>query len=186
MAGRSEKGLVLAKMPVYVVRHGDAQARDAWHGDDRDRPLTGKGVRQARALSDYFDAGPLAKRRRGAGARPLEKRPTRIVSSAAERCLATVRPLAGACALSIETADFLAEGTDPQTALGRLEGMVISDPGVVVACTHGDVIWGILTALGQAGVPLDGQGDAKKGSIWVLELDGPAVASARYLPPVGV
>ena len=54
----------MAAVAVYVVRHGDAEARDTWSGTDTDRPLTGRGVREARVLVDRFDTGPLGARLR--------------------------------------------------------------------------------------------------------------------------
>lgn len=36
-------------MILTILRHGKAVERDAWHGDDRDRPLTREGLSQARA-----------------------------------------------------------------------------------------------------------------------------------------
>lgn len=36
-------------MILTLLRHGKAADRDAWHGDDRDRPLTREGMSQARA-----------------------------------------------------------------------------------------------------------------------------------------
>ena len=39
-------------MNLYIVRHADAGDRQAWTGDDADRPLTDLGRRQARALAE--------------------------------------------------------------------------------------------------------------------------------------
>jgi phosphohistidine phosphatase len=36
-------------MILTILRHGKAVEREAWHGDDRDRPLTREGLAQARA-----------------------------------------------------------------------------------------------------------------------------------------
>lgn len=36
-------------MILTLVRHGKAAEREAWHGDDRDRPLTREGVAQCRS-----------------------------------------------------------------------------------------------------------------------------------------
>jgi len=172
----------MAAVGVYIVRHGDAQPRDAWPGSDNDRPLTGRGVREARALVDRFDTGPLGARLRELGAPMPEPRPTFLVSSSAERCVATLRPLAGACGLPIGTADYLAEGSDAGDVLVRIEELAASG-GVPVICTHGDVIWGIVELLETAGLRLAGPVDVKKGSIWVLETEAGAVTSARYIPP---
>lgn len=172
----------MAPVAVYVVRHGDAQARDRWTGPDVTRPLTGQGVREARVLVDRFDTGPLSSRRHEIGAPKPEPRPTSLVSSPAERCIATLRPLAGACGLPIATAEFLAEGSDPANAMARIEQLA-EEGGVPVLCTHGDVIWGIVELLDLAGIPIAGSIDAKKGSICVLECGSGSIESARYIPP---
>ncbi len=36
-------------MILTILRHGKAVDREAWHGDDRDRPLTREGLAQTRA-----------------------------------------------------------------------------------------------------------------------------------------
>jgi len=172
----------MAADAVYVVRHGDAEQRDRWAGSDLDRPLTGRGVREARALVDRFETGPFGARLRDFGASKPEPRPTMLQSSSAERCLATLRPLASACGLQIGTAEFLAEGSDPGSALSRIVELA-GGGGVPVVCTHGDVIWGVVELLDAAGVPMAGPVDVKKGSIWVLEAHSGSVRSARYIPP---
>jgi phosphohistidine phosphatase SixA len=106
---------------AILLRHASAGARDAWVGDDRLRPLDGKGRRQARKL-----APQLAR----IGAR-------RVVSSPYTRCLQTVAPLAEALGVEVEADERLAEGAD-DAALPLL-----AEDGVV-ACTHGDVASALL------------------------------------------
>lgn len=168
---------------VYLVRHGDALARASWKGEDSDRPLSGRGSREARAVADRFETGPLGDRLRDREAPPPEPRPARLVSSIAERCLATLRPLAGALGQQTSVEEQLSEGSDPRLALERLEVLAASGEGGTVACTHGDVIWGILALLEEFGLDLPAEPDAKKGSIWALDVEGGKVLSARYVPP---
>ncbi len=47
-------------MTVYVVRHAKAGDREEWKGDDRQRPLTKSGVRQAEALAKLLEHEPIA------------------------------------------------------------------------------------------------------------------------------
>ena len=47
-------------MNLYIVRHADAGDRQAWTGDDADRPLTDLGRRQARALAEALKRRGLA------------------------------------------------------------------------------------------------------------------------------
>jgi len=143
---------------VLLVRHGDAGARGRWKGDDRLRPLSPRGRRQARAL-----IGQMA----GYGT-------ARVVSSEYVRCVQTVEPLALARRLPVETSPALAEGAtgaDIRALLDQVTGTA------VVLCTHGDVAGEVLDALRRAG------GRCAKGSTWVLEPDGGRLVAARYLEP---
>ena len=72
----------MAAVAVYIVRHAHAQPRDSWAGSDKQRPLTDRGAKEARAIVDHFDTGPPG----GAlshdlGAAQPEPRPTLLVSS---------------------------------------------------------------------------------------------------------
>ncbi len=175
---------------VYVVRHCVAEARDTWRDDDLARPLSSKGLRQARAVADHFmtssERPPLALSSL-AGADDevfiaLEPRPVKLVSSPAERCIATLRPLSQATGLAIETDELLSEGSDAALALARLQGLAFAFGSGIVACSHGDVIWSMLALIDRDGVDLPANADAKKGSIWALGVEGARVATARYLP----
>jgi 8-oxo-dGTP diphosphatase len=165
---------------IYVVRHANAVARDAWSGPDARRPLTDRGLKQARALLNRFDTGAdRARPRKQAGALP---KPTLLMSSGAERCLATLQPLAQACGLPIVTAEFLSEGSDADSFLVQVKELAAAG-GVPVLCTHGDVIWSLVDVLAAAGTRFAGPVEAKKGSILVLETVSGSVESADYIPP---
>ena len=140
---------------VFLVRHARAGDRDAWTGDDRLRPIDGRGRRQADAV-----AAPLA-------GYPV----TRLVSSPYLRCVQTLEPLAARLSLPVEHAPALAEGESAEAALGLIARL---GPGPVVLCTHGDV----MEALVGEGAP------KKKGATWLLTRDGGAVRQVRYWPPL--
>jgi 8-oxo-dGTP diphosphatase len=153
---------------VYLIRHAHAGDRTTWHGDDSQRPLSDKGWRQARGLVNVIPRKPALRR---------------VLSSPSLRCVQTVEPLAEVHALGVETDDRLLEGADPADALALLE-QELAAGGAVAACSHGDVIPGVLDLLRSAGVPIEGQLTWPKGSTWVLEgRDGGGVVRARYLPP---
>jgi 8-oxo-dGTP diphosphatase len=101
----------------YLIRHASAIELHAWAGDDRLRPLSGTGRRQAVEIAATL------------GARDVR----RIVSSPYTRCVETMEPLAAALGLEVELDDRLAEGA------GRAAQALLEEDGVV-ACTHGDVI----------------------------------------------
>ena len=168
---------------VYMVRHAQAAPRDGWSGSDGSRPLTARGLRQAESIAARFDTSPRPAPSRDPGA--ARPRPTVLVSSPAERCVATLRPLAAACNLPIVTADFVSEGADPAACLVEVQQLAARG-GTPVLCSHGDVIWGLVELLASAEVPLEGDVEIKKGSVLVFDTKGGEVASARYIPPTKV
>lgn len=149
---------------AYLVRHGKAGARSAWTEDDRLRPLSKAGRRQADALVTAF--------------RGLDVE--RVVSSPYARCVQTVRPLALDRGLPVETSEALAEGAPPEQALALLEEAVRTP---TVFCAHGDVVPAVVLHLAERGAELEGERDWKKGSVWVLERRDGRVVRARYIPP---
>ncbi|MDA8290873.1 MAG: phosphoglycerate mutase family protein [Actinomycetota bacterium] len=159
---------------AYLVRHAEALSRGTWAGDDRDRPLSTLGRAQAEALADE-----LAPAERGS--------PARALTSAAERCRETLVPTARRARIDLEELGVLAEGADP---LGALEALVdaaalLAGGESVVACSHGDVIAGVLDTLAPAGVEVVGPRRAPKASVWVLEVRSGSLRRARYVgPPV--
>jgi phosphohistidine phosphatase SixA len=121
-------------MSVVLLRHASAGDRDAWHGDDRLRPLDKRGRKQAEKLRD----------------RLLALGVKRVVSSPYVRCVQTVEPLG----LEIELDDRLAEGAAREETLALL-----AEADGAVACTHGDVIENVLgrgLEKGEAAVLPDG------------------------------
>lgn len=135
---------------LYLVRHAKAGSRERWQGDDRLRPLSKSGRRQAEALVELFDG------------RKVE----RVVSSPYLRCVETVQPLAADRLLPIEEADALAEGAP----LDEVLAFVAELDGVsAVLCSHGDVIPALVEHLVQRGMLIDGEPNWRKGSTWVIE-----------------
>ena len=148
---------------VYFVRHAHAGDREDWDGDDRERPLSKKGRKQAQGI-----AGEL---------QPLGVR--RLISSSYARCTQTLEPLAEELGLKVEVDDRLAEGA----GLQALE--VVREAGDRAALsTHGDICSDLLEFLGRQGV-VRGALQTEKGSTWVLELEGSRIVAARYLPAPG-
>jgi 8-oxo-dGTP diphosphatase len=125
-----------------------------WVGDDALRPLDEKGRKQAKRL-----AKTLAK----LGA-------TRLVSSPSLRCVQSFEPAAKRLGLPLEEREELREGASAEHVLALLEELGDSVPAL---STHGDVIADLI----------GWDKKCKKGSIWVLELDGRDVRPETYLPP---
>ena len=148
-------------MPVFLVRHAAAGDRDGWQGDDRQRPLTKKGWKQALGIADQLE--PLGVRR--------------LISSPYVRCLQTLQPLGERLGLEVETDERLAEGA----GLKALDLVREAGEGAALS-THGDICHDVLGYLARQGV-VSGTLEADKGSTWVLELQGERITSARYLRP---
>jgi 8-oxo-dGTP diphosphatase len=151
-------------VPVLLIRHGHAGDRKDWPGEDRLRPLTPKGYRQAVALVRRVDRWP----------------PARILSSPYVRCVQTVQPLGDELGLKVEEVEELAEGAGPAAvALVRR----FHDRSVAL-CTHGDIIPEVLIALaGEERLDLGPGPRQPKGSAWVLQAEDGRFVRATYVRP---
>jgi broad specificity phosphatase PhoE len=155
---------------VHLVRHAKAGSRKRFTGrDDRLRPLSEEGARQAELIADRFldPAAPV----------PVDL----VVSSPLQRCVETVQPLARRLRLELELVDELGEGADPLLALRRLVELA-KGGRQVVACSHGDVIYGLLEIAVDAGI-LGGSLACPKGATWALALSNGQITGAAYVPP---
>lgn len=137
-------------MSLLMARHADAGDRAAWTGDDRRRPLSATGRRQAEALVDQYADRDLQ----------------RILSSPARRCTATVEPVATARGLPIEEHEALAEGA-PFDQIDRLLRELADTDALL--CSHADVIGSIVTALSHREVNLGRAPSARKAATWVVD-----------------
>ncbi len=153
-------------MPLLLIRHAHAGSRRDWPGDDRLRPLSAKGGRQAEAISSLAE----------------DHSPQRILSSPYERCLQTVGPLGAHLSLRVEPVDDLAEGAGP-SALALVRALADEKAAL---CTHGDVIPDVLVALADEDrLDLGHRPRQAKGSVWVLEAHAGRFTRATYVPPPG-
>lgn len=108
---------------VHLIRHAKAVERDEWTGEDRLRPLTEPGLRQAEAFAKQYTSLGISW----------------IRSSPAIRCVQTVEPLAKACGLIVVQDVTLYEGV--RLVLPR-------EAGEHVICAHGDNIPWLLDEFG--------------------------------------
>ena len=127
---------ILSTFPIVVLRHTKATAREEWKGADAARPLAARGTRQAKAL-----VGPL----RSFGVR-------RVVSSDAERCIATVTPLAEALGRTIDRTPLIGQDAweDGTSDVRAVIGKRVRSRKPAVLCSHGPVLPGILAELALA------------------------------------
>lgn len=157
---------LLATGTLFLVRHGAAGERGAWEGDDRLRPLSNKGERQAKAV-----AALLADRNIDA-----------IVSSPYLRCLQTVKPLAEELGLEVIENEALAEAEGGKASRELVREMAGAN---AVFCSHGDVIPELIDWMARKGMALRSPFDCKKGSVWEIDVKQGEFHKARYIPPFG-
>jgi 8-oxo-(d)GTP phosphatase len=117
---------------VLLARHASAGERSEWTGDDRERPLDERGLRQAEGLVELLG----------------ERRPTRVLSSGYLRCRQTVEPLADALGLPVEDAPQLEEGASKGDVHDLVERLQSELPTL---CTHGDVVEALVGEEGEKG-----------------------------------
>ena len=152
---------------VHLFRHVHAGSRRRWDGDDRLRPVSAKGRRQAEDVADRLAADGV----------------DRIFTSPYDRCVQSVEPLSETTGAEIEPLDALAEGSDPGGALDLIEPLA----GLrIVMCSHGDIIPEMLDRLDANGTVLrspTGTFDCKKASVWEVTVEDGRPVTADYHPP---
>ena len=146
---------------IYLVRHANAGSRHDWVGDDRERPLTPAGQRQADRLATVCTG--------------------LVLSSPYLRCVQTVQPLADRFDRPVTLDDRLAEEHGYTGALQLLAAV----PDGTVLCSHGDVIPETIDALVRRGCQLGGEPNWRKASVWILQRDaaGAFTRAAAWPPP---
>ena len=148
-------------MPMYVVRHAKAGDRAEWEGDDRLRPVTKSGRRQAEELAAWLRKEPI----------------DAILSSEYLRCMQTVEPLAEQHKLPIVPRKDLEEGAGGESifrVVSEFEGRN------VVLSTHGDVVEELLEHLIAQGLVSRARAQLEKGSTWILDEKNGRISGATY------
>jgi phosphohistidine phosphatase SixA len=149
-------------MAIYVVRHAKAGDRAEWEGDDRLRPLTKSGRRQAEELAAWLKKEPI----------------DAILSSPYVRCVQTVEPLADQHKLPIQPRKDLEEGSGGDSLLRMVSEFKGRN---IVLCTHGDLVEEFLEQLIEKGLVPRGRANLEKGSTWVVEEAAGKITGARYV-----
>lgn len=149
---------------IFIVRHAHAGNRSGWSGPDHKRPISPKGIKQTRALTDYL----------------LRKGATQIFTSPYLRCVQTVAPLAHALNTHYIDLPELAEGAAPEGAAALLR---TAQDGTVI-CSHGDVLANLVGHLAAHGAPIDPSTVIEKAAIWRLTRDDDGrIVKAKYIRP---
>jgi 8-oxo-(d)GTP phosphatase len=117
---------------LAVLRHGSAESRKAWSGDDRRRPLTGAGRSQAEDLVPLLAAYDVS----------------RVVTSTSTRCRQSVAPYAEASGLKLEEYDALSEEDASAESVEEIVEDLLETGEGSVLCTHRPVLPHVFDALG--------------------------------------
>jgi 8-oxo-(d)GTP phosphatase len=167
-----------ATTPVVLLRHAEAISRKTWrkagHDDDLTRPLSARGQADAHVLGQVLRCFA----------------PGRVVSSGAQRCLATVRPYAALTGAVVETEPELtiggstAEPAGPEWAAtdGAREGVakLVTAGQPVVICAHRQNLpWLLAHACATLGAPVPDGPPLRKGAFWVLQAGAGQLVTAE-------
>lgn len=130
--------------PLILLRHTQALKRSDFTGtDDTQRPLSGKGRSQAKALVPLLSAYGI----------------DQVHSSDSVRCSETVRRFAKSIGAPISAEPTLSEvghGEHPKRAAKRMLAL-LADPARIVVCSHRPVMPTLVEAI--AGLRWGGKGD---------------------------
>lgn len=148
---------------VYLVRHAKAGERRIWDGDDRLRPLSKHGWRQAELV----------------GKRLAGKDATALYSSPYVRCVQTLEPLAARLGTTVVEEQRLCEGEPWEPVLD----LIAEVPSGAVLCSHGDIIPEVIQALHRRGMEIQTPADWRKATTWVLKRKDGHVAKGKVWPP---
>jgi 8-oxo-dGTP diphosphatase len=167
-----------ATRAIILVRHASARNKKAWqnagHPDDLTRPLTPLGHVQAKLLGQILSCFGSA----------------RVISSPAERCLATAEPYAAMTGGVVEPAPALApppddrvlEEADPAAVAAARElvtGLVTAGEPVVI-CAHRENLPAMLRWICESlGAPVPAGPPMRKGAFRALHVAGGRLISAE-------
>ncbi len=125
--------------PLLVVRHGKAEPRKTWRGDDRQRPLAPAGELQSDQLVPLLAAYGVR----------------RIVSSSSRRCWTTLAPYAHTADVDLGVTDALTEEDADDETVTEVVHDVLTSKTPTALCTHRPVLPVVLRAVGVRHTALD-------------------------------
>jgi 8-oxo-dGTP diphosphatase len=167
-----------ATTSIILVRHASARNKKAWqkagHPDDLTRPLTPLGHVQAKLLGQILSCFG----------------PARVISSPAERCLATVEPYAALVGGVVEPAPALAPppddrdlteaGPDEVAAAHDLVSRLVTAGEPVIISGHRENLPAMLRWICEGlGAPVPAGPPLRKGAFWALHVAGGRLISAE-------
>lgn len=157
-------------VPCIVLRHASAGRKSAWHGDDLQRPLDERGAAEAAILAGLLGCFGVQ----------------RVISSAAERCVGTVRPYAERIGAVIETEPAFtipaAGGSDRIDAARTCMTELLAHPSPMVICGHRENMPVLLDQARAAlpGFPPGEEWAPPKAGFWVLHVARGRLAALEH------
>ncbi|HTS99907.1 MAG TPA: NUDIX hydrolase [Streptosporangiaceae bacterium] len=116
-------------LPLVFLRHASAGGKGSWPGNDLDRPLDARGAADAERLARMLACFGSC----------------RVITSAAERCVATVRPYAALTGMAVALEPAFTIGLAGEVPGGAPEDLAAAAVAAVVAagvpaviCAHGE------------------------------------------------
>ncbi|MCL2585849.1 MAG: NUDIX hydrolase [Streptosporangiales bacterium] len=157
-------------VPVILLRHAKAEAKDDWPGEDEARPLNDRGDRDAAAVAPLLACFAPA-----AG----------VFTSPALRCTETVRPYAEAAGIRVQRADALRISRTGRSDWSQFLASVLASDRPAILCAHRENLPGLIAAaaagLGAAGPPAGFDDPLPTAGFWVLHVAAGKLAGAdRY------
>lgn len=121
---------------IIALRHGKAVPPESWDGPDSTRPLLQRGADQALSVAPGIAA----------------YRPTKLLSSDAARCLATIAPTSRLTGLEVREKTAISQDAYTGSAAGvmKIVGKRLARATTTVFCSHGPVLPQIIAAVAQA------------------------------------
>ncbi len=118
--------------PLVVLRHGKAESRKRWSGDDRERPLTSLGDLQSEQVVPVLGAYGVRQ----------------VLSSSSRRCWTTVAPYADVTDLELVVTGDLSQEDATEQSVERHVHRLLETAEPAVLCTHRPVLGHVYAALG--------------------------------------
>jgi 8-oxo-(d)GTP phosphatase len=161
-------------VPFAFLRHCSAGSRDNWHGDDLDRPLDASGAADADRLAQLLACYGYH----------------RVISSAAERCVASVRPFAALAGVPVAIEPAFTVGPNHEFPPGSTElaaaevAVIVAAAMPVISCAHRENLPSLLEAACAAlGAPPPGGSPLPMAAFWVLHSAHGLLAAAEWHHP---
>jgi len=163
--------------PVILLRHASTVAKKEWRQAghaDLARPLSDQGGAQAAALAGLL--GSFA--------------PGQVISSAAERCLATITPYAERAGVPVTSEPaFTVDGTaaghgerdwaETPAARRRITEAATAARPVIICAHRQNLPWLLAQACAAISAPVPDGPQLHRGAFWVLQVGGRQLASAE-------